>query len=446
MLSFIRKMMHRLQEAIVQPRHELDRWQQAARFVYDLGRCGLRQLDNDRATQMAAALAFRTLFGLMPVLVVATVLVKAMAGQEMYLSRMSELLTMMGLDEVRIIPPADSANQSTSLAHWLETLIREATEQVSITAVGWVGVAVTAYAAIGLMVDIENSFNTIYRARSGRPWTRRVPLYWFMLTISPLAIVLGIYVRSRLGTWWSVYDGWNWLSATLGVLGILAAHWLVLFLIYFLFPNTDVQFRPAIIGSLVASFLMIVGEHTLGAYLQNALSLSQLYGSLGLIPLFMFWVYLMWLVVLFGLEVSAILETVQSGRMDHLEPRRPITSVVEPASVLLLMEIVARNFRDGRPTKLKVLADKSGLPEPVVRQMVDQLVQADLLHVLVGSEQSVALAQPPEKISIDSLLQIGFQMVDAAQMRQATANSELREAQIQAVEGQTLATFEQIMT
>ena len=70
MLSFIRKMMHRLQEAIVQPRHELDRWQKAARFVYDLGRCGLRQLDNDRATQMAAALAFRTLFGLMPVLVV----------------------------------------------------------------------------------------------------------------------------------------------------------------------------------------------------------------------------------------------------------------------------------------------------------------------------------------------------------------------------------------
>ena len=320
MLSFIRKMMHRLHEALVQPRHELDRWQKAARFMYDLGRCGLRQLDNDRAAQMAAALAFRTLFGLMPVLVVATVLVKAVAGQEMFLSRMSELLNMMGLDDVRIIPPADSANQSTSLALWLETLIREATQQVSVTAIGWVGVAVTAYAAIGLMVDIENSFNTIYRARSGRPWTRRVPLYWFMLTISPLAIVMGIYIRSRLGTWWGTPEGWNWLSATFGVLGILVAHWLVLFLVYYLFPNTDVQFRPALVGSLVAAILMILGEHTLGAYLQNALSLSQLYGSLGLIPLFMFWVYLMWLVVLFGLEVSAILETVQSDQMDHLEP------------------------------------------------------------------------------------------------------------------------------
>jgi membrane protein len=442
MLSFIRQISHRLREALVQPRHELDRWQKAARFLYDLGRCGLRQLDNDRAAQMAAALSFRTLFGLMPVLVVATVLVKAAAGEKVFLSRLSELLKVLGLNEVRIIPPAGAADQSSSLASWLENLVREATQCVSVAAIGWVGVAVTAYAAISLMVDIENSFNTVYRARSGRPWTRRVPLYWFMLTISPLAIVLGIYVGSRFSTWWGAHEGWQWLSTAVGISGIFAAHWLVLFLIYYLFPNTEVQFQPALAGSFVAALLMMAGEHLLGAYLENALSLSQLYGSLGLIPLFMFWIYVMWLVVLFGLEVSAILEIVRGEQMDRLEPRRETTSVVEPASIVLLMEVVAHNFRDGRPTRLKELADKTGLPELIVRQAVDHLVQADLLHALAGAEQSVALAQPPASIHINRLIEIGFQMIDAAQMRHSALSRKLREVQLQAATGDTLAMLE----
>ena len=92
-------MMHRLREALVQPRHELDRWQKTARFLYDLGRCGLRQLDRDRAAQMAAALSFRTLFGLLPVLVVATVLVKAMGAEEWFLDPLGELFAVLGLGD-----------------------------------------------------------------------------------------------------------------------------------------------------------------------------------------------------------------------------------------------------------------------------------------------------------------------------------------------------------
>ncbi len=222
---------------------------------------------------------------------------------------------------------------------------------------------------------------------------------------------------------------------------MISAHWLVMFLVYYLFPNTEVPLQPALAGSFVAAVLLVIGEQSLGAYLQNALSLSQLYGSLGLIPLFMFWVYLMWLVVLFGLEVSAILEIVQGGQMEHLEPRRQITSVVEPAAIVLLMEVVAEQFRAGRSTKLGELTEKTGLPEPVVLQMVEQLEQADYLHVLAGAERKVTLAQPPEKIRVDRLIEIGFRMVDAAQLHQSPLNPQLRNAQLQLAARSTLATL-----
>ena len=60
-----------LRRVITQPFGELNRWQRAVRFGYDLGRFGARQLKHDRAQHMAAALSFRTLFSLLPVLVVA---------------------------------------------------------------------------------------------------------------------------------------------------------------------------------------------------------------------------------------------------------------------------------------------------------------------------------------------------------------------------------------
>jgi membrane protein len=54
----------------------------------------------------------------------------------------------------------------------------------------------------------------------------------------------------------------------------------------------------------------MAGQTTLSLYFNHAISLKQMYGSLGLLPIFMFWLYLMWLIVLLGLQVSSILESV----------------------------------------------------------------------------------------------------------------------------------------
>ena len=52
------------------------------------------------------------------------------------------------------------------------------------------------------MVTIEDCFNVIYQAPRGRPWARRVPLYWFVLTISPVVVVVGTYVNGWFnGSW-----------------------------------------------------------------------------------------------------------------------------------------------------------------------------------------------------------------------------------------------------
>ncbi|MCH5374524.1 MAG: YihY family inner membrane protein [Planctomycetes bacterium] len=431
-----------LKRVVTQPREELDRWQKAARSAYDLGRFGARQLQHDRAPQMAAALAFRTLFGLLPVLVAGTVLVNATGLEEGFLQPLVRLFHFWGLDHVQVLAPTSGSQPSMTLADWLAERVRE-TEQINWAAVGWVGVAVTLYAAIGQMVTIENSFNIIYRAPQGRPWAIRIPLYWFALTLSPVAIVGSAYVSDFFDKWDDALAGQAWLATSIGVVWSLLSIWVIMWFVYLLLPNTRVRLRPAMAGALIAAVLLEIGKRTMGIYLSKALSVSQLYGSLGLVPLFIFWVYLMWLAVLFGLQVSSTLQHLHGRRLDELERQRAESTFVEASVVLVLMHGIASRFREGRSSNIEQLAQAAGIGEVVVERIVQQLVAAGLLHRLADEQHAVSMAAPPEQVLVDGLLDIAFQSAQRPIVSD-NANLELtlvrlRSAQRESVAGLSLA-------
>ena len=434
-----------LRRVVTQPREELDRWQKAARFAYDLFRYGGRQLQQDRAPQMAAALSFRTLFALVPVLIVGMIVVKSLRGREGFLDLTLELFTAVNLDEVRIIPPgevvAGADLQPITLADWLQRLVRQAAE-VNLAAVGWVGVALISYAALGLMMTIENSFNTIYRAPQGRAWTLRVPLYWFLLTMSPVAIGMMWYVNTFVSDWIeSVHVGQTLLSVAHMVWNMFMG-WLILLAIYLLLPNTKVGLRPAAAGAAISALLLEIGKRSLGAYLDNAFAISQLYGSLGLVPLFMFWVYLMWLAVLFGLEVSATLQALHGRDLEEMESQPATTGLLDPAAIIPIMEVVAERFAEGLPTTARHAAEVCSLPEATVMLMFGRLVQRQVLHSFDADTACSTLALPPEKVSAQALIDIGFELVDdPVGGRRSSFVTRLREAQQKLAQQATLATL-----
>ncbi len=417
MIRSILRVVVRVKHMMTQPLDELSRFQRTLRFVYDLGRYGARQLQFDRAPQMAGALAFRTLFALLPVMVLGTVLVRALRGFEQMQDKLAELFARLGLDEYHVSggksleeggDAAVAAGQS--LSDWLMGLISQVKE-INLAAIGWVGVVVVIYSAIGLMVTIEKSFNIIYRAPEGRSWPRRLTVYWTVLTLGPGAIWGASYVGSWIeglvsqqGGWWSLFKAtpvlWNYLTL-----------WLVTFALYKLIPNTNVTFRPAAFGALLAAVLLELGRRTLGAYFANAVSFSQLYGSLGLIPVFMFWVYVMWLVILFGLEVSATLQMLGGRRLEEIESKQH-SGLVDPTAVLLVTQVVARHFEHSHPTTARQISDETGIAESTVMRMIDELVLAGFLHRLDRGDGSVALAQPPDQVSADELIEIGYHMAD----------------------------------
>jgi membrane protein len=195
-------------------------------------------------------------------------------------------------------------------------------------------------------------------------------------------------------------------------------------------------------GSLVAVILLQFGLRTLGAYLQNAFAISQLYGSLGLIPLFMFWVYLMWLAVLFGLEVSATLQMLHGRRLEEMERKRELTGLVDPTSIVWVMEIIAARFHQGRSTTGQLVSDETQIPRPTVARMLERLVDAQLLNRVEHSDDAVCLARPPEQIAAQQLVEIGYSLVDVGETRGKSHLFErLRQAQQALAHEMTLASL-----
>ncbi|MBL9150387.1 MAG: YihY family inner membrane protein [Phycisphaerae bacterium] len=404
----------------------------------DIATFCLRHLREDRAPQIASALAFRTLFGLVPVLVVVTLIAKAALG-ESFLPTIERFFQSLGLNTVSISVAAGDGTTASSIGldAWLMQLVGFA-NTLNIAALGFTGFLLVALSAIWILVTIEDAFNVIYRSQVGRSWMRRILVYWFVLTVGPLLLGALPWALAKFAWVDDVVKGWSILETILRVLGSVSVIWLVLLGAYLTIPTARVSFRPALIGSFVGAVLIQIGKATFGLYLSKAFGVSALYGSLGLIPLFMFWVYMMWLVILFGAEVAALLQAFRGRARMEDAPAHP-----DGASTLRALEHVAERFGDGRTSTIAEVATVSRLPLSQASLIVDILEDAGLVRRLderVDEEPSdaITMARPADAIRVADVLRATWTALDRTDPP-TPLETKLRDAQLSALGESSLA-------
>ena len=383
------------------------------RNLLPAARYAVAELRHSQAPAMAANLAFRTLFGLLPVLVVATIVTRALLGD-----RFIDLVTMaieaLGLDAITMQPPEGGDAEPVPLGSWLESLAREAAA-VDLSAIGLVGALAVVFSAVWTMVAIESSFNTICRAPAGRPFVRRILVYWFVITAGP---VLFAAIPILLGALVS-FVGSESLAAQLAaraisLAGAFVSLWALLAAAYATVPNARVDIRSAVAGAFVAALLIELGKTFLGASLAGSFSASRLYGSLGLVPLFMMWVYLMWLVVLFGLQTAAILQGLAKGGR-ALAAAAARGDSFEPAQAIPCFRAVCARFQKGRGASPDTLVYECGLSPRTARELLAIFERLGLAHRIDGDDRRYAPSRPPEEITLCEALHAGFALVDGGE-------------------------------
>ncbi|MEM9166210.1 MAG: YhjD/YihY/BrkB family envelope integrity protein [Planctomycetota bacterium] len=494
-------------------------------------RFALRGLFASRLPQMAAALAFRTLFALIPMLVISVAVIGAFADPDQVRATLDKALESSGVSEIVISEPADerepeagtreprsdgqaSTNQDSvepkaggpgtadlapsepegdsgaaqvvpasdessgatiaenpalmdadtgavgtgdadgtvflddgatddngevRLEAFLNDLVTRLLE-IPFAAIGAAGLLTLIYAAISMLTEIEKAFNQVYRARTLRSWGRRITQYWSVLTLGSLLIFTAFYTSEQFRG----FDTEGLSSFVSGALAIsvsVAITTLLLLLGYQTIPNTRVHVRTSLVGALVAAILWEVAKYAFRQYIDFSVSYAKLYGSIGVLPLFMLWIYATWLIVLFGLQVSYGLQHLSVAR-EMMEQQGDESALTDPASVIAVLARLGERFRQGKPSDAGDASEAAGIPVPAAAGMLEALERAGMIHTVGGEDETYALAKPPESIELGAALEVVYRLAHSPRLGSGHARpmlTRLRQAESAALDGATLA-------
>ncbi len=490
-------------DAVRRPREQLTRGQHFVRFSWELIAHCYRQLVHHRAEGMAAELTYRTIFSLIPVVVLGLVMFRIVGGLDDVQQKVeNQLYSFFGVPEIPsayivaptnesnpiskpndreivnetvLLPPRnhaggananeDEPDDETTAADDLKneidpTLVSQQAQRVAqasirrtlhgvttkvasldIASIGVVGLLLFVYAAVALANSAEFLCNRIYDAPSHRPIHLRLAIHWSIITLGSGLLAMSLYMSSQ------VIDSIG-IGAESALRDILqhfvafGASWVLLFLLYALMPNTNVSVRASAIGALVAALLWEAAKFGFQIYVTKAVPYSAIYGSIGLIPLFLFWIYVTWLIVLFGLILTHTLQTLGGRRFIRREWHDTEVTSGDPDWLLPIMAEVAHAFHLGETVDNQTLANRLGLTSWVTSEMTGKLVDSKmLLRVTAGAgqEDALTLAKPAEKTTVSEILSVAHQSRPTSSHPAWKSLSDLKKAERNAADGLTLS-------
>jgi len=358
-----------------------------------LGRMILNRVEQTQAVRMAASLSYTSLLAVVPVLAIALAMLAAFpVFAEVRGEIMDSLFAI-------VFPYADEAvrgqvNQFVNAAGGL-------------TALGVVGIAVTA---VMLLVTIETALNGIFGARASRALLGRVLMYWAVVTLGPMLLGASFSLSGYLYALQDIANGGPALLHGLSGLVTHAVPWVLtavaFTLLYLVVPDRPVHMNDALAGGLVAAALVAGLRFGFLIYVTNAEAYRTLYGALAVIPVFLVWMYVSWLVVLTGAIITAVLPAWRMRRVEGPDPRRQDLNAALRVLNRLQNE-AARTLADPRRKRgvgvgrRQLLAD-TGLPEERLWRILSDLADAGL--VAQAESGRWLLARDLDAVTLDDVM------------------------------------------
>jgi membrane protein len=164
-----------------------------------------------------------------------------------------------------------------------------------------------------------------------------------------------------------------------------------------------VKFSAAFVGGIVGGSLWYLNNVFGFLYVSRVVSNSKIYGSLGLVPVFMAGLYFSWLILLFGAQVAYAFQNRKSYLQDKLVEN--VNQRGREFIALRLMTCIGQHFQRGRPpVTIQEISTELGIPTKLAQQVLQTLLAARLVVETGGGESAYAPARPLEAINAHHVL------------------------------------------
>ncbi len=270
---------------------------------------------------------------------------------------------------------------------------------------GATGVVLLIFVAVSLLGRIEETFNDIWGVNRGRNWLHQMQLYPTAIMLGPLLLITALGLAG--GAHFQLVKAFITHTPIVGKLIFnllpLLVLWLAFALIYLILPNTKVKFSAAFLGGAVAGTLWHLNNVFGFLYVSRVVTNSKIYGSIGLVPVFMMGVYFSWVILLFGAQVAYVFQ----NRSAYLQTRLAdnVNQRGREFVALRLMISLGRRFQTGqRPATIFQLSAELGIPSPLTQSVLRTLAYTRLVTEVAGVETAFVPARPLDAINAYDIL------------------------------------------
>jgi membrane protein len=251
----------------------------------DLGLSLYSQMQAAQIPLVASSLAYTTVLSLIPLLAVSFAVFNAFVGME----KLSSTVTPWVLSTL-----AEGTGQQ--VVEFIESSIRN----THAGTIGLTGFVALLFTSMSMLSSAENAIHQVWKEPIKRTWFQRIANYWLFLSLSPLILALAIGAGSN-----SALPMLRWLP---GPIVSFALGVLFFFAVYKGVPDRKVHWLPALLSALLATILWTAAKSGYAVYAKMVITYKTLYGGLAAFPLFLIWIYLIWLIVLSCAALTAVLQ------------------------------------------------------------------------------------------------------------------------------------------
>ncbi|MBN2018831.1 MAG: YihY family inner membrane protein [Sedimentisphaerales bacterium] len=371
-----------------------------------------RLLKKNQAGLQAAAMSYYTVFGLVPLAVVMLMFFQFFPS---YKNTGTNIKTAV-YEQLNLsnIEYPDAAGNVIRLTDHIDGIIEVFFAGFSKATAAVLCLALVILASLMALSTIEKAFNHIWGISRERGMLQRMVNYWGLLTLVPLLTFTAIAVAtscSRVGAGERSFIS-NILPPVVSYI-VASACFCVMYLIL---PNTKVGVRSAIWGSTMAALMWMFSRCVFKLYINGYMHYSPIYGLLGLVSVGVFWLYLSWCIVLFGMQLtytSQNLHKLDAAEIAAATRRHDEFFIASELTIMNIVGEIASAFEGGGGmVEPAVISGKLNIPIEFVNKILGHLVTAGLLVRVSEPKDGFMPARDPGSMKladiIDAVRKAGF--------------------------------------
>jgi membrane protein len=375
-------------------------WEQNPNELNFLHRMLLRQVQTavlvihdfgiNQSLLRASALTYYTMLSLVPLLALTFALLKAFGVQN--------LLEPIIMEKLKV---GDGQAVQAILGYINNTQVGQ---------MGAIGLVFLLFAVISLLTNVEKSFNHVWGVHEIRPLVRRFSDYLSVILVGPVLIISAISMTSSLASHNLVQrliemELVGSLILTLFKVGPFLFMWLAFTVLYVFMSNTKVEWRAAFIGGVVGGTLWQFAQWAYVNFQVGVAKYNAIYGTMAALPIFMIWVYVSWVIVLFGLGVTYAKQNLRTSGRD-LRGSEVSRNCYEQVTLVILVTLADRFSRGESALSQQELAKRLFIPARLCRSILRLLVKIGYVSEVSSrlGRQSYQLGRSAENLPLAEIL------------------------------------------